>query len=988
MRNLPKIMVIVILMILSMYVTSFAQTGRILGKVVDAQTGDALPGANIYLEGTNLGSASDLDGKYLILNVPVGSYTVVATYIGYESAQKDVQVLYNQKTTLEIEMTSMVMEGEEVVATAQAEAQMQAINQQLSAKNIKNIVSKKQIQELPEANAAEAVGRLPGVSLERSGGEGNKVVIRGMGAKYALIQIDGVNMTATGSGDRSTDLSMISPYMLEGIELTKSVMANQEATATAGIVNFRIRRAPDEPSFNIIAQGGYNNLRDSYKDFKLSVGGSNRFYSNLLGVYAQLDYEEKDNGSQQLGGIDFTQEDLGLPVQTNRAQLMDIYRNVDRLGGALVLDVALPRTSIKASNFYSRINREEIRYQQNFDYTLNTFALNYTDTPESWLTVLTNSLKVDHRWKNWEFNTAFSHSYSENILPAQIGSTNNNSPTTPFPDRTGNKNYNVDLDPETIPNLLEISQDEAIYFMHLGNIEHEESETRERDIAGEFNASYNFNINDQVNVKLSMGGKYKHKSKEYDKTVAEASNGGGSQEFRNLVYNAFEDELGQRTRNAWAADNMRILIEDFMDSDYDGGDFLDGKYDFGQVFDKEKFRRIHDLVMDIYNPNSTNMYDIVLKDFIESNYEDYDGTEDYYAFYMMPEINIGPKLLLVPGVRYESNRTEYTGYRGNRLGVQNDWRATKIDTVTKVRENDFVLPMIQTFYKPLDWLTIKAGYTNTLQRPNYNNIMPGWVIGNHGGIYNLSNFRLKPELSRNWDFQVSFHSDKIGLVSVGAFHKTITDMIFWTGNKAITDTAFFELPSVMYRQIAAYATNNEYDATNYGFEFEWQSNFWYLPGLLKGLVVNFNYTRNISEAEYLRTETETKAEFDDNFNLITYFINHDTTYTSPMIQQPDHLLNLTLGYDYKGFSIRWAMRYKSNVFKNANYYENLRGYSTDFYRYDLSIRQKLPVKGLEFFLNINNLTNEIERDVINHMDFTKYLEDYGRSANLGFRYQL
>ena len=262
------------------------------------------------------------------------------------------------------------------------------------------------------------------------------------------------------------------------------------------------------------------------------------------------------------------------------------------------------------------------------------------------------------------------------------------------------------------------------------------------------------------------------------------------------------------------------------------------------------------------------------------------------------------------------------------------------------------------------------------------------MINNMGSIDNLHNFRLKPELSRNWDFQVSFHSDKIGLVSMGAFHKKITDMIFWTGRRAITDVEFFELPDLMERQVAAYAINNEYDAFNYGYEFEWQSNFWYLPGLLKGLVVNVNYTRNKSEAEYLRTETETKAEFDDDFNLITYFINRDTTYTSPMISQPDHLLNLTLGYDYKGFSIRWAMRYKSNVFKAADWYEKLRGYSTDFYRYDLSIRQKLPVKGLEFFLNVNNLTDEVERDVINHMDFTRYWEDYGKSANLGFRYQL
>jgi len=149
--------------------------------------------------------------------------------------------------------------------------------------------------------------------------------------------------------------------------------------------------------------------------------------------------------------------------------------------------------------------------------------------------------------------------------------------------------------------------------------------------------------------------------------------------------------------------------------------------------------------------------------------------------------------------------------------------------------------------------------------------------------------------------------------------------------------------------------------------------------------MNINYTRNKSKAEYLRTRIKTIID------PITYratYINEDTTYTSPMIAQPDHLLNLTLGYDYKGFSIRWAMRYKSHIFKSADWYEKLRGYSTDFYRYDLQVRQKLPVSGLEFFLNINNLTNEIENDVINHKNFSSYLEDYGRNANMGLRYQL
>ena len=969
-------------------ILSAATSGKVTGYIYDSQTGSPLAGANAFIRGTAYGTATDINGKFVIMNVPPGAYTLEAQYMGYQGKSVDITVQAGQTLEKVIKLDFQVVEGQAVQITGQAEGQIQAMNQQLSAKTITNVVSEKQIQQLPEANAAEAVGRLPGVSLERSGGEGNKIVIRGMGAKYSLIQIDGVNMAATGQEDRSTDLSMISPYMLEGIELTKSVMANQEATATGGIVNFKIKKAPEKLTYNIIAQGGYNGLRNSYKDFKISSGISNRFYANLFGVYAQVDYEEKDASSQQLGGdqsggVNFSQENATAPVKTNSMQLKDIFRNVQRIGGALVLDYSLPSTTIKSSNFFSRIKREETSYINNYDFTENDFTLNYEDTPKSWLTVFTNSLQIDHRWRNWEMNSAFSHSYSENELPARISSSNNFSPADPFStDRTST--FNVNLDPETIPDLLAVSIKDAVYFMQLGAVKHEESKTRERDLSGELNLAYSLNISDQINVKLNVGGKIKHKSKKYDRTEFTATNDGGSQEYRDLVYGAFEDELSDRTKNAWAGDNMYILLQDFMDKDYDGGDFLDGKYDLSYAFDKEKFRRIHDLVLKEFDPTNGSDYQIAFNNFVNSTYFDYHGTEDYHAFYLMPEINLGPKVLFVPGVRYEANRTEYTGYRGNRLGVLRDWAHTQIDTVTKVRENDFFLPMIQTFIRPTDWMTVKAGYTHTLQRPNYNYIMPGWVIGSQGSIDNLSNFRLKPELSRNWDLQVSIHSSKIGLFSVGAFHKKITDMIFWAGKKVILDTAYFELPPIMNRKPAAYAVNNESPAYNYGYELEWQSNFWYLPGLLKGLVVNVNYTRNKSEAKYLLTSV--KYTIDPITYKPTYY-NEDTTYTAPMIQQPDHLLNLTLGYDIKGFSVRWAMRYKSHIFKNADWYEALRGYSTDFYRYDVQVRQKLPVHGLEFFLNVYNLTGELERDVINHMDFAKYIEDYGRSANVGFRYQ-
>ena len=565
-----------------------------------------------------------------------------------------------------------------------------------------------------------------------------------------------------------------------------------------------------------------------------------------------------------------------------------------------------------------------------------------------------------------------SHSYSENILPLSISSGSG------WPDISGNPfnpnrspNFNANLDPETIPDSLASSIDDATYYMTVGGQGHEESITKEQDFAGELNLSYNFNISSDINIKLSMGGKLKHKTKEYDRTAL----GIGSSNYVHLVHDMFYDELSDRTKQAFADNDQFLYADDiFWDQDYDRS-HLGDRYNFSPVLDAERYLQIHDEAMTYYDPDGpVDLWSLVSANFINT---------DYSAFYFMPEINLGSDLLFIPGVRYESNRTEYTGYRGNRLGVLRDWTRTPIDTLTKTRYNDFWLPMIQLFYTPTDWMTIKAGYTHTLQRPDYNNIMPGYVISFQGQINNLSNFRLEPEESRNSDLQFSFHSDKIGLLSAGVFHKEIKNMIFWTGMTVITDTAYFELPTLMYRQRAVYATNNQYPATNYGFEVEWQSNFWWLPGLLSGLVVNVNYTRNWSEAEYLRSTI--RVEIDP----ITYRstqISDDTTYTSPMISQPDHLLNLTLGYDYKGFSIRWAMRYTSGIFKSTNWYEALRGYSTEFIRYDLSLKQQLPVTGLEVFLNVNNLTGEIEKDIIEHNSYSRYLEDYGRTANFGVRY--
>jgi outer membrane receptor for ferrienterochelin and colicin len=102
-----------------------------------------------------------------------------------------------KRCSLNVVLTADVVEGETVIVTGQVAGQMSAINQQKSSNTIINVISEEKIKELPDVNAAESIGRLPGVSIIRSGGEANKIILRGLDAKFTNITIDGIKVPPT-----------------------------------------------------------------------------------------------------------------------------------------------------------------------------------------------------------------------------------------------------------------------------------------------------------------------------------------------------------------------------------------------------------------------------------------------------------------------------------------------------------------------------------------------------------------------------------------------------------------------------------------------------------------------------------------------------------------------------------------------------------------------------------------------------------------------
>jgi TonB-dependent receptor len=342
----------------------------------------------------------------------------------------------------------------------------------------------------------------------------------------------------------------------------------------------------------------------------------------------------------------------------------------------------------------------------------------------------------------------------------------------------------------------------------------------------------------------------------------------------------------------------------------------------------------------------------------------------------MVTLNIGEEISVISGVRYQNLTTTYSATRGI-IVPGNQLQGT--DT-TVTQSHGYWLPMVHLRYRPLEWLQIHFAYTNTLNYPDYSAITPRYLIGT--GFISYNNFRIKPATSENFDLVAAFHSNEIGLVSLNGFKKRIKDLVFFS-KQYLTDLSEYpDLPQGG-TQLFEFNTyiNNPNPIDVYGIEMELQTHLWYLPHPFNGIVLNVNYTHIFSEASYPRKELVN--EYDEEGNLKQTVL--DRSYSTRLLNQPNDILNLVLGYDYEGFSARVSMLYQDNIFKQPDFWMQNRVFSAKYVRWDLSLKQELPWWNLQILFNIANLTGEDELDVNQKTSYPANEQRYGMSADLGLR---
>ncbi len=967
-----------------------AQNGSVKGVIKDAQTHESLPYSNAVLDGTSLGSAADMEGNYIIKNVPPGNYTLRATYIGYQKQEVKIEVKAGKTTEYNFLLSPEAVEGQTVVVTGQAEGQLKAINEQLSSLPIKNVVSAAKIRELPDANAAESVARLPGVSLVRTGGEGSQVVIRGLSPQYNQVTIDGVELPsdiASGNnivstdrtvqsntlgslGDRAADLSMISSSMLGGIEVIKAITPDMDAALIGGIVNFDLRKAsknvtnkyinePWMPVIDISAQGGYNNLKNKYNDYKFTGSLEKRFLNENFGVFLQGTVERRNLSANELGADynlnDKSHGDLGIP-DLSTLNLRDVFRQRDRYGATAVLDYQYKSGSIGFMNFISQSKTHAVTRGERIIQTSNDLYYNARDVNNE-INVMSNLLHIKQELPIFHVDLRFSHSYSETRNPQDLF-------FNFWQDNAGLANQG-DLSKVTPSylNKIVVPNDSVA---SLDQIQTSSSFTKDRNLTGSIDLQTDITLSNLLSANFKFGGmyQYRERSNDYNQSRGSQLYSGGGQ-----VITAFVKANPNLVLNGG-----RLSMVNFVDNSYSYGNFLDGDYSLAYPINLDLMWKL----LPIAKVTSTLEGYQVNK--LESNINDYTGNEKKSAVYGMLTFNIGDQITVLPGVRYQNLTTDYTSLRaeiapgpGGYLG-----RDTTIS-----RSHDYVLPMVHLRYKPFSWLQFHFAYTNTINYPDYSAITPRILIGT--GFINYNNVNLKPARSENFDLIVSVYSNEVGLFSIDGFTKRIQDLIFFSKTYLTDLSAYPELPQGR-KQLWEFNTyiNNPIAINVRGIEAEWQTRFWYLPFPLSGMVLTVNYTHIFSEAGYPRSVVYTTYNADGTFNQTVV----DSFYTSRMLQQPNDIANLALGYDYKGFSARISMIYIDNIFKTPDFWMQNRVNSDKYTRWDLSVKQDLPWYGFQLYFDMNNITGAKDIDVNQRTSFPASEQHYGMTADLGFRVRI
>lgn len=280
-----KVATIILGLVLLAVPALFADTqpsGTIAGTLVDTQTGNPLPGVTVRVQGTMLGAVSDVDGKFTIKRVPLGTYTVVVSAIGYNPVTiTDVIVAEDKTNRLDVTLSEQTVELENritVTAKQMKRSEASLLKDRQKSVSVSDAISAEQITKSGAGDAADAMTKVTGASVVG----GKFVYVRGLGDRYTNTNINGSPLPSPDPDNQSVPLDMVPSGLLDNIVVQKTFTPDKPGNFTGGSVDLVTRDFPEYRQLTFSSSLGYNS----------SITGSSAMLTSPSGSKDWLGYDD------------------------------------------------------------------------------------------------------------------------------------------------------------------------------------------------------------------------------------------------------------------------------------------------------------------------------------------------------------------------------------------------------------------------------------------------------------------------------------------------------------------------------------------------------------------------------------------------------------------------------------------------------------------------------------------------------------------------
>ncbi|OWW26470.1 TonB-dependent receptor [Zobellia sp. OII3] len=927
-----------------------AQLGNVEGTISD-ENGINVPGANIIISELKKGAISDFDGRFSLVGIPAGNYTLNITYLGYADITQEVVVKERETASVSIFITPKTLELDGVEVTGFGlGSQARALNTQRTNMNITNVVATDQIGKFPDANIGDAVKRIPGITMQVDQGEARNIIVRGLSPQLNSVSLNGSRVPSAEGDNRNVQMDLIPADMIQSIEVSKAVTPDMDADALGGSVNLVTRTSPQGFRLSSTLGSGVNFITD-----KPIINGSfllgNRSDNGKFGWMVSASYNDNDFGSDN--------------VEAEWSDEFEYYTGSDDVDGEPILEEVdvNPYTSAFEQREYL-VQRVRRSLSANFDYRFDA----------------NNSifLKSIYNWRDDRENRFVLQSEILDGEDIEIGDfTVNQGNLTRFPaeitretkggiDNSRNKNRRLEdqrmqnyslggnhlwgsLKMDWMTSFAKASEERLneryIVFENEYAVRNDNSSSRYPLMTAENSADA-----DLSNFEYDEVTEENQFTKEEDFNVFVNfevpsdffGNGDGSIKFGGRA--RMKTKLRDNDFFEYDLEDDFPTLADVAQRDLSDTKFLAGSQYVAGSFADEKWLGALDLVDGESVPD----------EFLRANFN---VDENVFAAYAMTNQKITEKLSVLFGLRLEATKVTAVG---NSIIDEEDL----VGKITEESSYTNVLPGLHLKYDLSDATILRLAWTNTLARPNYEDLVPSLdVVSGDEEIY-LGNPELAATTSMNFDVMAEHYFRSVGILSGGLFYKNIDNFIYLSRSETSDDfygddTAGFEI----------FQPLNGDGARIFGAEIAFQRQLDFLPGFARNFSLYLNYTFISSSAEGIKNEDGEDREGIDLPN------------TTP------NTFNASLGYNDKKFSARMSVNFSDAYIDElgGNEFED-RYYDTQLFL-DFNASYKIT-NSLSVYADLNNISNQPLRYFQGVKGRTQQIEFYGRRLTFGLKYDL